>query len=218
MSLSRRLGLPHRPFSSSSIASAFAQREYRGDPGPSSRKTEELRLRTSIRSGRKTLNDRNVLDGLLDASAPEAHRQRPFGQERPRIFPGRPSGGLRPRFDSTSKGFYKPRPLPQAQFEKLQPNPYDTSRQLREWIKAHPIPINFSKLQDAVGIVLGAEKGAVNAVVWNTLLGLVGRQGSLERMWKLYNDVSDHRSTRLEERGGTIEVSAEIAADEEERY
>ncbi len=45
-------------------------------------------------------------------------------------------------------------------------------------------------MDEAVGIVLGAEKGAVNAVVWNMLLGLIGREGSLERMWKLYNDVS----------------------------
>ncbi len=200
-----RIGFSQRSLSTTCPSLALAQREYPGDPGPSTRKTEELRVRSSIRSGRQgtTLNDRDILDGFLDASSPEPFRQRPYGAERPKLLPGRahrdaPSRQtfgqsrtrpqVRPRFDPTSKNFYNPRPLPPSTV--LEPNPYDTSRQLREWIRAHPSPINHSSMDEAVGIVLGAEKGAVNAVVWNMLLGLIGREGSLERMWKLYNDVS----------------------------
>ena len=193
-----------RQFSTLTPSLALAQREYRGDPGPSSRKSQESRVRSSLRSGRDsgrqstTLNDRGVLDALLDRSTRDAPRQRPFREERlipsqgraPRSVTPAQRGRIRPRFDPTSQGFYTPRSLPQKGADKLQPNPYDTARQLRAWINAHPPPINHSSLKEAIGIVMGAEKGAVNAVVWNALLGLVGRQGGMERMWKLYNDVS----------------------------
>ena len=218
-----RLNVVTRPFSTTLNALALAQR---GDPGPSSRKSAELLVRSSIRSGQEstTLNGRDALDDLLDASAPPPPQQFPFSDVRSlpsryrtphldeRSAPSGPRSPLgrspqnrtagsrnrpgigrnapRQRFDPTSQNFYIPRPPLPSAADKLLPNPYDTSRQLREWIRAHPLPINATSLQEAIGIVTNAEKGAVNAVVWNALLGLAGRQGGLEKMWKLYNDVS----------------------------
>ena len=194
---------------------SYIQRETRGDPGPSSRRAQESRLRLSIRSGRSNnLSNRSELDSLHDAPdfSPQPDPRRPFGAEQPRRtqplgkvgsrnLPANTSSGAanqrtsgraypRQRFDPTSKNFYTPRPFPVGKAERLEPDPYDTSRQLREWIRAHPSPINHSSLQEAVHIVTSADKKAINAVVWNALLALIGREGSLERMWKLFNDVS----------------------------
>jgi pentatricopeptide repeat protein len=41
----------------------------------------------------------------------------------------------------------------------------------------------------AMRIVEIAPRASVNAVVWNQLLAMLGREGRMEKMWKVYNDV-----------------------------
>ena len=207
----QQISIPYRHFSTCRPCLALVEREYRGDPGPSTRRHELLRVGTMIRRGGSQGHGVLEKTRMINGDLREARRSRQISRGRPESQPGRGSRSgersrfgstsqgrsldatlrsrPRARFDSISKGFYTPQPRTVSDAALLQSDPYDTSRQLRDWIKAHPSPINHNALKQAIEMVAGAEKGAVNSVVWNTLLALVGREGSLETMWKLYNVV-----------------------------
>lgn len=68
--------------------------------------------------------------------------------------------------------------------------PYDTSRQLRNWIDSHRSPVSEADLYEAGGIVMNAMSKAVNTPVWNQLLALYGRESSIEKLLRLFNDAS----------------------------
>jgi pentatricopeptide repeat protein len=42
----------------------------------------------------------------------------------------------------------------------------------------------------AIQLVTEAPRSTVSTPVWNMLLGMIGREGRLELMWKTFNDVS----------------------------
>lgn len=69
-------------------------------------------------------------------------------------------------------------------------DPFATSRLLREHIQASPSPMSNTQIEAAERIIATAPKSAVNVVVWNQLLALLGREGRFEKMWKSFNDVS----------------------------
>lgn len=69
-------------------------------------------------------------------------------------------------------------------------DPYTTGRLLKEHIQSSSSPMTDKQIEAAVTILEDAPKVSVNVVVWNMLLGMMGREGKLERMWKSFNDVS----------------------------
>jgi len=70
----------------------------------------------------------------------------------------------------------------------------DTSRELKAWIAKNKAPIGKSmksvQIEEAIGLLLATPREGVNAAVYNQLLALIGREGRMERMWRLFNDVS----------------------------
>lgn len=70
------------------------------------------------------------------------------------------------------------------------PDSYDTARALKIFMASNPSPMNDFQLNEAYKIVAFAPVAAQNAVVWNQLLALTGREGKMDRLWKTFNDVS----------------------------
>jgi pentatricopeptide repeat protein len=58
----------------------------------------------------------------------------------------------------------------------------------------------------AIKLVTDSPKTALSTPVWNMLLGMIGREGRLELMWKTFNDVSDDV---LLPRAGSDEIDEE---------
>lgn len=46
-------------------------------------------------------------------------------------------------------------------------------------------------VEKAIKLVMETPRNAVSVPVWNMLLGMIGREGRLELMWKTFNDVSN---------------------------
>lgn len=73
--------------------------------------------------------------------------------------------------------------------QRSKDDPFTTSTELRDLVKASGTPMSNAQIETAINIVTSARKSAVNIIVWNHLLGILGREGRLEKMWKMFNDV-----------------------------
>ncbi|KAK8865982.1 hypothetical protein IAR55_001132 [Kwoniella newhampshirensis] len=186
-------------------------REYHGDPGPSSisnRREQQLKLRQAAALGEQRnvrVAGRDVLDNLLDTPSlnprpTSLNQPRPVQQKRtsrPERHDRTPrssadaSGHTRKAFsgrsDSTSATPRYRRPA--TPYETREDNPYTTSTRLRRWIAKHSGQISPAETEEVIAMVAESPKHMVNAPVYNILLGYIGRQKKLDRMWKLYNEM-----------------------------
>lgn len=51
-------------------------------------------------------------------------------------------------------------------------------------------PLRSQDLDELMQFVTNKNKEKVNVVVWNQVLGIMGREGKLDRMWRSFNEVS----------------------------
>lgn len=158
--------------------SAQAEALKNGDPGPNAAKFRKSQ-RKALREGRsaRAVGSLDVLDGLMDPAALDRIPTRP--QHPPREYSGRMSTrdprSTRSRFESAGK---------------TAPDAYGTSLRLRKAIQPRSGPMTSADIDRAISLVTDAPRSTVSTPVWNMLLGMIGREGRLELMWRTYNDVS----------------------------
>ncbi|WWC58647.1 uncharacterized protein I303_101191 [Kwoniella dejecticola CBS 10117] len=171
-------------------------REYHGDPGPSTQKSLRTALTSIPGKGRhlpkKLLNaDLQLLDQLISpASSPvwTPNRPRPKRQV---SLPLRLPTSVPDRRAKPNAGPSRRDSRARARETRERDDPYTTSTKLKRFIERHTKNKNMTEAQieEAVSIVMNAPKDLVNAPVWNILLGFMGKQRKLNRMWTLYNDM-----------------------------
>ncbi|WRT64210.1 uncharacterized protein IL334_001139 [Kwoniella shivajii] len=169
----------------------LVQRDYHGDPGPTTRSNQkELRaaLIASNSSSQRHLPkhlapaNRQILDTLLNAE-PQDTPIRPRSSSRNVSLPLRLPNS---RFDRNQYT------VNQNQMQQVEENPYTTSTKLKRWIdkiSRNNNNITDSQIEQAIEIVTKTQNHLVNAPVYNILLGFIGKQRRLNRMWSLYNDM-----------------------------
>ena len=69
-------------------------------------------------------------------------------------------------------------------------DPYGTSLRLKKIIQPRSGTMTTVDVEKAIKLVMETPRNAVSVPVWNMLLGMIGREGRLELMWKTFNDVS----------------------------
>ncbi|WWC66413.1 uncharacterized protein I206_100315 [Kwoniella pini CBS 10737] len=167
-------------------------REYHGDPGPSTQKSLRSALTSLPGKGRhlpkKLVNaDKELLNVLMTngpvdtPNRPRPSRQVSLPLRLPTSVPdrrGRENGGIS-RYESRIRD------------KDIRDNPYTTSTKLKRFIEKHTKnkSMTENQIEEAVSIVMNAPKDLVNAPVWNILLGFMGKQRKLNKMWALYNDM-----------------------------
>lgn len=70
-------------------------------------------------------------------------------------------------------------------------DPYGTSLRLKKIIQPRSGEMTSADVEKAIKLVMEAPRSAVSVPVWNMLLGMIGREGRLELMWKTFNDVRE---------------------------
>lgn len=68
-------------------------------------------------------------------------------------------------------------------------DPFGTSLRLKRIIQPRSGPMTSADVEKAIKMVMETPRDAVSVPVWNMLLGMIGREGRLELMWKTFNDV-----------------------------
>ncbi|TYJ56356.1 hypothetical protein B9479_002904 [Cryptococcus floricola] len=68
-------------------------------------------------------------------------------------------------------------------------NAWTTATRLKRWIDKHKGPLSVEDTEVVSKMVTEAPNYMVNAPVWNQLLGFMGRQKKLDRVWSLYNQM-----------------------------
>jgi pentatricopeptide repeat protein len=76
----------------------------------------------------------------------------------------------------------------------------DVAREMKAWIARNKPsagkPMSAIQIEEGVRLLVETPRESVNTVVYNQMLSLIGREGKLERMWRLFNDVSDLTKAR----------------------
>jgi hypothetical protein len=148
-----------------------------GDPGPNAAKFRKSQRKALRQGNTRAVGSLDILDGLMDPQALEKIERRP--QRPPREYSGRMSmrdpGSARSRFESPGK---------------TAPDAYGTSLRLRKAIQPRSGAMTSADIDRAIQLVTEAPRSTVSTPVWNMLLGMIGREGRLELMWKTFNDVS----------------------------
>lgn len=75
-------------------------------------------------------------------------------------------------------------------------DPYGTSLRLKKIIHPKSGTLTTADIDKAIKLVIDTPRSAVSIPVWNMLLGMIGREGRQELMWKTFNDVSHSDSCR----------------------
>lgn len=171
------------------LATAQAEYQNNGDPGPNAAKFRKSQ-RKALREGKSTqaLGSLQLLDGLMD---PEAVNRIPRRSPRPPREGDRTTrstGG----FGRSSQSQNRPN---KSRFEPagiVAPDAYGTSVRLRKAIQPRSGAMTAADIDRAIKLVTDSPKSALSTPVWNMLLGMIGREGRLELMWKTFNDVSDN--------------------------
>ncbi|WVQ70903.1 hypothetical protein IAR50_000428 [Cryptococcus sp. DSM 104548] len=68
-------------------------------------------------------------------------------------------------------------------------NAFTTATRLKRWIDKHKGPLSVEDTEVVSRMITEAPNHMVNAPVWNQLLGYMGRQKKLDRVWSLYNQM-----------------------------
>lgn len=148
-----------------------------GDPGPSTTRFRKS-YRNQLRSETLSSGQNVPLNDLLQSKRQQLDRAPRLGISGASKLP---THKLRPDSDFSKS-------LP-----KDEDDPYVLSASLKRYIDknitstAVPNPKNVGQ---AIAMIKTAPKASANVVVWNQLLGMLGKIGSMERMWSTYNDVS----------------------------
>lgn len=180
------------PIATTSYALA---RHYSDEPGPSTSrdgaKTRKRQLRNTVveHVGKNKAEGLSLdaLQMLLDAPPSSNVSKQPAREPKIRteaegkeLGTGVPDGRRRPRDDWVTR-----------QTGKKDQTPYDLSQKLHKWIDRHTTPLTPAQIDEVEGMVSTAPSPLVNAAVYNLVLALFGREGKYQRMWKLFNNVSD---------------------------
>lgn len=193
-------------------APAFLVREYHGDPGPTTSRQRVQGRPTQSQGTPGAFGRQMPRQTYGAASIDPSSRSAP---SRPGSYGGPQS--LRPRSPSADRGGPRAAPLrsrpgesanrPSYPQRSSDPNndrnyrnphqlavgatdAFETSSRLKTWMRTKSRPLRSQDLDELMQFVTNKNKEKVNVVVWNQVLGIMGREGKLDRMWRSFNEVS----------------------------
>ena len=168
--------------------------EYNGDPGPSTaamwRRSQLFALTLSRSYSSSSVNPVQMAMRRTSGPTRRPDNTRP-SFPKPSRTADRPSGSRRPPARGRIPGYTG------ALTKRNEPGlrhkdaaSFVLSQQLKEFIRRHPHPMHPKDISQAVQLIRQAPMHQHNAVVWNQMIHLLGRESKMEYMWKTFNDVS----------------------------